>query len=588
MILYSVKINRLVLLYGLMLVLSQLFWVCQPKGHSLPPGDPDNGGLYLPEGFTALVVVDSIGPARHLAVKDNGDIYVKLRYSPDHQGGNVALRDGDGNGKVDVVEYFGEYQDHGALANGMTIHGDYLYFSSSLEIFRQKLDTALIPAQPAERILVDDHAHGTHWHITKPMAFDSQGNMYVPFGAPSNACMDIENTPAGIPGLPGKDPCPELEDHGGIWRFKSDVRDQIQSQGEKVSTGIRSVVAMSWNPQDDQIYAVVHGRDDLHMLFPHLYSRWQSAVLPAEEFIRVSPSSDFGWPYCYFDQLQGKKVLAPEYGGDGNIQGRCEDCDLPLMGFPGHWAPNDLHFYQGDLFPARYRNGAFIAFHGSTNRTPYPQSGYFVAFVPFIDGQPGEDWEVFADGFAQVDPIVNTGDARYRPMGLATGPDGSLYVTDSRQGKIWRIMYTGDPENFDEEQLVEFQKRKELSHLRNPHPIEDNLQKDSLGLGAQLYRDYCMSCHQSDGKGAGSRFPSLVNTPWVNGDPQQLIAIILEGMQGEIQVQDKYYNGVMPAFPFLTTEETAALLTYVRESFGHNADPITMEQVQQYLNSQTP
>ena len=83
-----------------------------------------------------------------------------------------------------------------------------------------------------------------------------------------------------------------------------------------------------------------------------------------------------------------KKVLAPEYGGNGDILGRCQDMDQPLMGFPGHWAPNDLHFYQGTQFPERYQQGAFIAFHGSSNRTPYPQAGYVVCFVPFENGMP--------------------------------------------------------------------------------------------------------------------------------------------------------------------------------------------------------
>ena len=115
--------------------------------------------------------------------------------------------------------------------------------------------------------------------------------------------------------------------------------------------------------------------------------------------------------------------------------------------------PNDLLFYDGSQFPERYRHGAFIAFHGSTIRMPYSQAGYIVAFVPMKDGKPSGDWEVFADGFAGIDPIPNTGDAAARPMGLAEGPDGSLYVSDSVKGKIWKVTYAGERDAFGPTQL---------------------------------------------------------------------------------------------------------------------------------------
>jgi glucose/arabinose dehydrogenase len=111
------------------------------------------------------------------------------------------------------------------------------------------------------------------------------------------------------------------------------------------------------------------------------------------------------------------------------------------MAFPGHLAPNDLLFYTGDMFPEKYKDGAFIAFHGSWNRAPEPQKGFFVVFVPFNGAIPTGDWEVFADGFAGVDTVNSTRDAKYRPCGLAQGPDGSLYVTDDVKGRVWRILY---------------------------------------------------------------------------------------------------------------------------------------------------
>ncbi len=401
----------------------------------LPPSDPDNGGITLPGGFEAVVVTDSIGPARHLAVNDNGDIYVKLRFSA--KGGNVALRDTDNDGKADIIQHFGSYKDVGSLANGMRIHKGYLYYSSSLAIYRSKLTPGkLIPESEMETVLTDDHGHGAHWHITKPVSFDDKGFMYVPFGTPSNNCMDMANTPGGKPGQPGIFPCPELEQHAGIWRFDANKTGLTQKDGTLFATGLRSIVAMDWNKTDKSLYVLQHGRDNLHRLFPELFTAWQSAVLPSEEFFKIKEGDDAGWPYYYYDQIQKKQLMTPEYGGDGKKEGKGKELAQPLIGFPGHWAPNDLYFYQGNQFPARYKNGAFIAFHGSTNRAPYPQAGYFVAFVPFKNGAPTGDWEVFADGFAGVDPIVNVRDAIYRPMGIAMGPDGSLYISDTEKGKI--------------------------------------------------------------------------------------------------------------------------------------------------------
>jgi glucose/arabinose dehydrogenase/mono/diheme cytochrome c family protein len=551
----------------------------------LPPSDPENGGIALPGGFEAVVVIDSIGPARHLAVNNNGDIYVKLRFSA--KGGNVALRDTDNDGKADIIQHFGSYKDIGSLANGMRIHKGYLYYSSSLAIYRSKLTPGkLIPESEMETVLTDDHGHGAHWHITKPVSFDDKGFMYVPFGTPSNNCMDMANTPGGKPGQLGIMPCPELEQHAGIWRFDANKTGLTQKDGTLFATGLRSIVAMDWNKADKSLYVVQHGRDNLHRLFPELYTAWQSAVLPSEEFLKIKEGDDAGWPYYYYDQMQKKKLMTPEYGGDGKKEGKGKELAQPLIGFPGHWAPNDLYFYQGDQFPARYKNGAFIAFHGSTNRAPYPQAGYFVAFVPFKNGAPAGDWEVFADGFAGVDPIVNVKDAIFRPMGIAMGPDGSLYISETEKGKIWRVMYKGDKKNFGTAQLAEMEKHKLLSHIRTPDEVKDNLEKGKIPEKAKLYNTYCASCHQNDGKGDGSRFPPLGGTDWVTGDKTKLLNTLLKGLNGEILVNDKPYNGLMPPHNFLKDEEVANILTYIRQNFGNNASAVSVEEVKEYRNSQ--
>ena len=132
-------------------------------------------------------------------------------------------------------------------------------------------------------------------------------------------------------------------------------------------------------------------------------------------------------------------------------------------------------FYKGDQFPAHYKKGAFVAFHGSTNRGPYPQAGYIVAFIPFENGKPFGRWEVFADGFSEQEIIINMKDATYRPMGLSEGPEGSLYISDSKKGKIWKVSFLGDPSSFGIKDRLVVERRKAMSHLRTP-----NIQKDFI------------------------------------------------------------------------------------------------------------
>jgi glucose/arabinose dehydrogenase len=313
--------------------------------------------------------------------------------------------------------------------------------------------------------MVDEYP--IRWHNAKSLAFDNKGGMYVTFSAPTNACEDLRLT-AGDPNavVKGEFPCSQLNILGGVWRFDENKLEQRQSDGVRFATGLRSIVGITWNKKQDNLYAVNHGRDYLHNHAPDYYSKWQNSVLPSEEFMLIKKDDDFGWPYTYYDHFKNKRMLAPEYGGDGKqeAKGYAE----PIMGLPAHWAPNDLLFYTGSQFPDRYKDGAFIAFHGSTNRGPYPQAGYIVAFIPFKNGKPAGNLEVFADGFTQTDLVKQMKDSKYRPMGLAQGPDGSLYISESKNGKIWRVIFNGDRLNFDNKALKQMESLKQKSYLRIP------------------------------------------------------------------------------------------------------------------------
>jgi mono/diheme cytochrome c family protein len=325
---------------------------------------------------------------------------------------------------------------------------------------------------------------------------------------------------------------------------------------------------MDWNPLDESLYAVGNGIDNFHTIYPDLYTSWQAAVLPAETLMKVTEGSNFGWPYAYYDQIQQKNVLQPGYGGDVNIVGIASEFDDPVIAFPGHWAPMDVVFYRGNQFPERYRYGAFVAFHGSTDRPPYPQAGYIVCFVPFKDGESTGEWEVFADGFTEIDTVINTSDAVYRPMGLANGPDGSLYISESNKGKIWRVMYKGDKDNFGQVELASMEKRKSRNYIKTPDEILDNMQQGDNLSGGILYNTYCASCHQRNGRGDNNRFPPLTDSEWVTGDENRLINIVLNGMQGEIKVNGITYNDLMPNHQHLDDLAIASIVTYIRNRFG--------------------
>lgn len=384
--------------------------------------------LKLPAGFTATVVSEGAGKARHMAVDASGTIFVKL--SKLEKGKGLAiLRDTDKDGKAETVSYATGY-----AGTGIAIWKDWLYDSSDSSVYRYPLKNGAIDESKRETIvtgLTFQREHGS-----KSITLDDAGHLYVNFGAPSNACQE-RNRQLGSKGM---EPCPILEWYGGIWQFDGARQYQKQADGVRFATGIRNAVALDWNPASKQLYALQHGRDDLHRLYPNLYTDEQNADLPGEEFLLVKKGADFGWPYCYYDWQTSKKVLAPEYGGDGGKKtGVCDGKDLPLLSFPGHWAPNDLLFYTGNQFPAKYRNGAFICFHGSWNRSPLQQRGYLVAFIPMgKDGKPSGKYEIFADNFAGGE-IMSPGDAQARPVGLAQGADGSLYISDSINGKIWKI-----------------------------------------------------------------------------------------------------------------------------------------------------
>lgn len=526
--------------------------------------EEDNGGILLPDKFGAAVVADSLGRGRHLVVNENGDIYVHLRKLTDDGYGIIALRDTSGDGRMDVKEGF-------SIVNGtgIELHNNYLYYSSRTEVFRSPMiEGQLLPSEHIDTLV---HLVDGSGHMEKPFTFDGKGSMLVNVGSSTNACQEEKRTK----GSPGIEPCVELETRAGIWKFNENKLHQKQDLSNRYATGIRNTVALNWNTEVDKLFGLQHGRDDLHRFWPDIFTEEQNLDLPAEEFLEIEEGDDFGWPYCFWDTFKNKKFLNPEYGGDGVKTERCTGIKEPILAFPGHWAPNDLLFYTGEMFPEKYRNGAFIAWHGSWNRLGHDQAGYNIVFVPMKDGKPSGNWEIFADGFKGPKPLDSPGDAVFRPCGLSQGSDGSLYVVDSQIGRVWRILYY--PKGIKKT-------------IAADAPVQDTVKTEikvdeALLAGKAVYDNYCLPCHMSNGLGAPGMNPPLAGTDWVLGDKDRLIKVVLQGLSEPVEIQGEIYQNVMASHSFLSDQHVADVLTFVRQSFGNDASEIKLEDVTKVRNS---
>ncbi|KAA0992578.1 PQQ-dependent sugar dehydrogenase [Dyadobacter aurulentus] len=379
--------------------------------------------IKLPAGFSASILATDLGATRHMVVGKNGDMYVKLSKLKDGKG-IYLLRDTNGDGAIDEQKLFGEYP-----GTGIAIKNGYLYSSSNKGVYRYKLNEKEEIVDLNKHELIVEGLVDKGRDNAKPITLDNKGNIYVTVGSYSDNCRE---TGSGK----GMSPCTILDSAGGIWKFKADQAGQKFSDGVRFATGVKNAVGIDWDNKTEALYATVHGRGKFDDMYPQYYTPKQSAELPAETLYRLKEGDDAGWPYIYYDHFQNKKILAPEYGGDGKKTAG-EKAINPLVGFPAHLGPNALLFYSGNMFPAKYKNGAFVAFHSQSAEL---KKGYLVAFVPFVNGKPGK-WEIFADNFAGTDLVQPTGPIQHRPCGLAQGPDGALYVTDDLNGTIFKIAY---------------------------------------------------------------------------------------------------------------------------------------------------
>jgi len=382
-----------------------------------PACAPDNGGLTLPDGFCAAVIADDVGQVRHLAVAPNGDLYAATTGGI-VRGGVAAFRDRNGDGMPDERTTFGPRG-----GNDVAVHDGHLYLALEDRVIRWPLTGGRLEPEGIPETIVGDLPDDGD-HTAKTLAFPGGDVMLVKIGSATNSCQKANRAHAS----PGIDPCTELERRAGIWRFSASRAKQTLADGRRWATGLRNAEALTVQPGTGTVWAAINGRDQLGENWG--FSPEANANNPAEELVPLAGGDDIGWPYCYYSNDVHKKVLAPEYGGDGRTVGRCAAAKGPAIAFPGHWAPMALAFYPGARLGTAYAGGLFLSFHGSWNRAPLPQDGFRVVFAPFADGKPTGKYDTFA----------SMKGGQFRPVGLAVGKDGALFVASDGNRKIWRIV----------------------------------------------------------------------------------------------------------------------------------------------------
>jgi glucose/arabinose dehydrogenase len=273
------------------------------------------------------------------------------------------------------------------MPNGVAFRDGSLYVAEIHRVLRYDGIESRLASPPAPAVVREfptDRHHG--W---KFIAFGPDGMLYVPVGAPCNICQ-----PGPI--------------HAALHRMRPDG-----SGFETFARGIRNTVGFDWNSATRELWFTDNGRDMM------------GDDVPADELNRAPrPGMDFGYPTCH-----GRNVPDPEYGR----KRPCSATTPPALELGPHVAALGMRFYTGKMFPEKYRNGIFIAEHGSWNRSR--KVGYRVMFVPIVNGNPA-GYEVFAEGWLQGENDWG------RPVDVLVEPSGALLVSDDAAGVIYRISYT--------------------------------------------------------------------------------------------------------------------------------------------------
>ncbi len=351
---------------------------------------PDPPPFKLPPGFSVNLFADELDHPRWMVVAENGDVLL----SEPREDAITLLRDSDGDGVAELRE---EFIDGFDRPHGLAIHDGHLYIADSDGVWKLPYAPGDVEARAEpERITADRALGGSDGHWSRNIEFAPDGSrFFVTVGSMNN--LAVEPSP-----------------HATVQSFAADGSDQ-----RDFATGLRNPVGIAFYPGTDDLYVTVNERDGM------------GDDLVPDFLTRIQRGDFFGWPYAYIGDNPQPDLAAP--------LGLLKSTKVPDVLFRAHSASLGLVFYEGEQFPDEYRGDAFVALHGSWNRSE--PTGYMVVRVPFEDGRPLGWYESFLTGFwfEGTDKAGVFG----RPAGLAVAADGSLLVADDAGRAVWRVSYTG-------------------------------------------------------------------------------------------------------------------------------------------------
>lgn len=356
----------------------------------IEPTDERVAGLQVPEGFSVSKFASGLKNPRMLAVADDGTVYVTRR----DVGDVVMLKDTDGDGKADQRREVA----HRPGMHGIAIDGSKMYLATVTDVYATEINGDGTLGEL--RRIIDDLPEGGQ-HPNRTLAIGPDGKLYITVGSTCNACGETNPENATV------------------------LRAEPDGSSRSIfASGLRNTIGFGWHPETGNLYGMDHGID------------WLGDNEQREEFNRLEPGRQYGWPYIYED---GKHNPQDEPPGGVTLEEWAAMSEAPVLTYTPHAAPLQMAFYDGAQFPEEYWGDAFVAMRGSWNRKP--PSGYEVVRIRFEDGEPRE-FEPFLTGF-----LVESGTEHWSHMGrlagLAVAGDGALLAADDKNGVIYRVSYDG-------------------------------------------------------------------------------------------------------------------------------------------------